>query len=190
MATSVGMANRALILIGEEPIQSLDDDTAASNLYETIYQDALSDHPWTFAMKEQALSRNSQGPDDLTGYQYSFNLPSDLIRVDHVLPQSNYEIVGNGLNSNESELRMRYIYRVPESNLPAHFVKMLEYKLAADFAISVTENEERSAWAEQKFRAARSQARYIDSQGTPQIAIQHNPFSNPYYGSVYENRFK
>ena len=140
------MASNALILIGENSIQSLDDNAAASNLYDRAYESLLADHPWSFALKEQALSRNSVGPNSLTGFQYSYNLPSDLIRIWFVLPQSNYEVVGNGLNSNESSLRIRYVYRVPESNLPAHFVEAMEYKLAMDFAISVTENEDRARW--------------------------------------------
>ena len=180
MTTAIKMASNALILLGEEVIQSLDDDTAASNLYDATYEGLLAMEPWTFALKEQDLSRNTAAPDDKTGYQYSFNLPSDLIRVWELMPYSNYVIVGSKILSNQEALRLRYIYRVDESALPAHFTKMVEYKLASEFAISVSEDENRAALFERKYKAQRNLSRKIDAQGQPPIAIVSSPFSNPF----------
>jgi hypothetical protein len=188
MTTSIKMASNALILLGEQVIQSLDDDTAASNLYDATYESLLSMEPWTFAMKEQDLSRNTAAPNDKTGFQYSFNLPSDLIRIWQMMPHCNYVRIGNEIQSNESSLRLRYIYRVSESDLPAHFVKLVEYKLASEFAISVSEDENRAALFDNKFKSQLNSARKIDAQGQPPVPIQDAPFNNPYYGS--ENRFK
>lgn len=190
MTTAIKMASNALILLGEEVIQSLDDDTAASNLYDATYESLLGMDAWTFAMKEQDLSRNSTTPDTKTGFQYSFNLPSDLIRIWQMMPHSDYVVIGNEVQSNESSLRLRYIYRVPESNLPAHFVKLVEYKLASEFAISVSEDPSRAEYFEKKFRGQLNQARKIDAQGVPVQPIKDAPFINPYYSDVYENRFK
>ena len=188
MTTAIKMASNALILLGEDAIQTLDDDTAASNLYDATYESLLSMEPWTFAMKESDLSRNTASPDDKTGFQYSFNLPSDLIRVWQMMPHTDYVIIGNEVQCNEDSLRLRYIYRVAESSLPAHFVKLVEYKLASEFAISVSEDENRAALFEQKFKSQLNQARKIDAQGVPTQPIKDAPFLNPYYGS--ENRFK
>ena len=190
MTTSIKMASNALILLGEDAIQSLDDDVAASNLYDSTYEGLLTLDPWTFATKEADLSRNTASPDDKTGYQYSFNLPSDLLRVWQMLPHCDYRIVGNEVQSNEPELRLRYIYRVDESNLPPHFIKLVEYKLASEFAISVSEDENRAALFENKYKTQLNQARTIDAQGQPNRPIADAPFINPYHSEVYENRFK
>lgn len=183
MATDVSMASNALVLIGENPIQALSDNPAAENLYSRAYETLLADHPWSFAMKEQTLSRNSAAPDSLTGYQYTFNLPADLIRIWKLMPFGNYELVGNGLNSNETSVRLRYVYRANESDLPAYFVEAMEYKLAMDFSMSVSEDVNRAQWAQGKYNAARSKARFLDSQGSPQVGIQHRPLNTPYVGA-------
>ena len=182
MTTDISIASNALVLIGEDAIQSLDSDVAASNLYSRAYQGLLADHPWSFAMKEETLSRNSASPDQLTGYQYSYNLPSDLIRIWKLMPFGDYELVGNGLNSNDSSVRLRYVYKTSETNLPPSFIEALEYKLASEFAMSVTEDLSRAQWANQKYMAARSKARFIDSQGSPQVGIQHSPLSGSAMG--------
>lgn len=187
MATDVSMASNALLLLGEDSISSLSDNPALANLYADTYQSVLAFHPWSFALKEQRLSRNSATPDVLTNYQYSYNLPSDLIRIWEISPFSNYELIGNGLYSNETELLARYVYKVDESQLPPHFVKVMEYKLAADAAMSITEDTERLQIFEQKYMQELNKAMAIDSQSRPQVKIQHSPLTNPYYPS---NRFQ
>ena len=92
------------------------------------------------------------------------------------MPHSNYVIVGPLLYSNESSLWARYIYKVTETSLPAHMVKTLEYRLASEFAMLVTEDEGKAQYYEQKYRDMLSQARSIDSQGRPQTAIIDSPF--------------
>ena len=87
-------------------------------------------------------------------------------------------MVGSLTYSNQNELLARYIYKVAESQLPPHFQKALEYKLAADFALLVTEDEGKSAAFEQKYRQAISQARAIDSQSHPQQPIVSQPFTD------------
>jgi hypothetical protein len=181
MTTDIKLASNALLLLGEDVIQSLDDDTAASNLYDATYESLLAMEPWTFAMKEQDLSRNTAAPDDKTGFQYSFNLPSDLLRVWEMMPYCDYAIIGNEVQTNEPELRLRYIYRVSETAIPSHFAKLVEYKLASEFAISVSEDENRAALFEQKFKSQLNQARKIDAQGVPTRGIRSSPFANPYY---------
>jgi hypothetical protein len=180
MATEIQIASNALILIGDNPISSFTEPgfgaTAAANLYEDTYLAALSEHPWTFALKEQKLSKLSQSPDPETGFQNAFQVPVDTVRIWAVFPFSNYTIVGDLLYSNQNELLMRYNHKPPETELPPHFVKSLEYKLAADFSISVTEDLQKHALFEQKAVRAFATARSIDSQGKPPVPIIDSPF--------------
>ena len=180
MPTGIDIASNALILIGDEPISSFSDGgagaEAAGNLYPSTYEQVLSEHPWSFALKEQQLSRLSQTPDEKTFYKYAFQLPADMIRLWKIMPHSNYDLVGLLLYSNEPELLARYLYKPEETTLPAHFVKALEYKLASEFAMLVTESQNKATYYEQKYRQMIGIARTVDSQGRPQQSIVDSPF--------------
>jgi hypothetical protein len=197
MASSIEIVSNALILIGDNPISSFTEPgagaTAAANLYSDTYKQLLSEHPWSFALKEQKLNRLSQSPDSLTNWKYAYQNPTELIRYWAVMPHSDYAIVGSYVYSNQAELLARYVFAVAESQLPPHFQKAfavaesqlpphfqkaLEYKLAADFALLVTEDQNKSQIFEQKYRMAIGQARSIDSQSHPQLAIIDQPFTD------------
>lgn len=180
MSTKIDIASNALILIGDEPISSFDETgagaTAAANLYEATYQKVLAFHPWSFAMKEQRLSRLSQSPEPETNYKYAYQIPVDMIKIWAVLPHSNYAIVGDKLYSNSNTLLMRYLYRVDEQAIPPQVVKAIEYALASDFAMLVTESTNKAQYYEQKYRDQVALASSSDSQNRPQTAIVDSPF--------------
>lgn len=180
MPSSIDIASNALLLIGDNPISSFTEAgagaTAAANLYDQTYQSVLSEHPWSFALKEQKLSKLSQSPDDLTNFDNAFQLPVDMVRLWAIFPFTNYVLVNDILYTNENDLLARYIYKVDETQLPPHVVKALEYKLAADFSISVTEDLKKHELFEQKYRAMVAMARAIDSQQRPQESIIDSPF--------------
>lgn len=180
MPTDIEMSSNALLLIGDSPISSFTEAgagaQAAANLYPETYRMVLSEHPWSFAMKEQKLNRLSQEPDDLTNFQFAYQMPPDLIRLWAIFPHSNYTIVNDLLYSNENELLARYVFQVAETQLPPHVTKSIEYKLAADFSISVTEDEGKHQLFEAKYTKLIAMARSIDSQQKPQVPIIDSPF--------------
>lgn len=189
MPSSIDIASNALLLIGDNPISSFDDPgagaTAAANLYPETKKRMLSEHPWSFALKQQRLNRLSQVPDVLTNYNHAFQLPTDLIRIWNIQDHSNYTLIGNLLYSNSTQLLCTYIYNVDEVNLPPHFVKALEYSLASDFAISVTEDNTMAGLYEQKSINAINKAMAIDSQGRPQVSIVDSPLLGARHGGGY-----
>lgn len=186
MPSSIDIASNALLLVGDNPISSFEDPgagaQAAANLYPETKKRLLSEHPWSFALKQQRLNRLSQVPDTLTNYQYAFQLPTDLIRIWNMQPHGDYILIGNLLYSNQNEILATYVYDVDEVKLPPHFVKSLEYSLAADFAISVTEDENKAGLYERKAVNASAQAMAIDSQGRPQIGIIDSPLIDVRHG--------
>lgn len=190
MASDISIASNALLLIGDNPINSFDDEGAGAQVAKAMYHETktqmLSEHPWSFATKQQRLNRLVQTPDILTNYQYAFQLPTDLIRIWNVQDHSDYMLVGDLLYSNATELLCTYIYDVEETQLPPHFVKALQYELAADFAIAVTEDNQMNALYSQKAMQYKSQAMSVDSQGRPQVGIIDSPLidvRNGGYGS-------
>lgn len=180
MPTKIDIASNALLLIGDNPISSFSDAGAgaqvAANIYPETYRSMLAEHPWSFAMKEQVLSRLSQTPDARTNYSYAYQLPADLIRVWSIMDHSSYTIVGSLLYSNQTSLLCRYIAEVDETELPPHFVTALQYKLASDFAVSVTEDQGKAQYYGVLYLKQVSMARAVDSQNKPQVAIVDSPF--------------
>lgn len=185
MASDIDIASNALVLIGDEPISSFTEPgagaTASANLYDAAYRGLLSAHPWSFAFKEQKLSKLAATPDSLTNYNSAFQLPADLVRLWAILPHSDYVIVGDLLYSNQNELLARYIYKPDESSLPPHFVEAFQYKLASDFSISVTEDRNKAEHFALIAKRSLAMARGIDSQGRPQQAIIDSPFTKHYF---------
>ena len=179
MATDIDIASNALLLIGDNPIASFDDPGAGAQVAGAIYPETkrrlLSEHPWSFALKQQRLNKLSQVPDTLTNFSNAFQLPTDLIRLWNIQSHSNYILIGDLLYSNETEILATYVFDVPEVNIPPHAVKALEYMLSADFAIAITEDNTLAGIQEQKAINMKAQAMSIDSQGRPQQAIVDSP---------------
>lgn len=179
MPTDIDIASNALVLIGDNPISSFDDPgagaIAATNLYQSTKEGLLSEHPWSFALKQQKLNKLSEQPDLITNFRNAFQLPTDLIRLWNIQSHSDYILIGDLLFSNENELLATYIFDVEETRLPAHFVKGLQYALASEFAMSVTEDRDTARLYEVKSRDKINQAMSIDSQGRPQQGIIDSP---------------
>ena len=180
MTSKINLINNALRLIGDNEIESLVDPGFGAQLANAVYEDTynalLAEHPWSFAFKEQYLSQLSQAPDTETGYNYAYQLPVDMIRIWQIFDHSDYVIVGDKLYSNQTKILMRYIFSVAESQLPPHFAKAMEYKLAAEFAVPVTDNDNYASLYETKYLQQVAKAMAIDSQNRPQVAIVDAPF--------------
>ena len=174
MTTDIDMSSNALMLIGDTPINALSESPAANNLYAQTYEYVLSEHPWSFAMKELYLSRLTATPDPETGYQYAFQIPPDSIRLWAVMPTVNYRIVGEFLYANADKLLARYTYKVSETALPPHIIEAIEYKLAAKFAIAVAEDENKSMLFENKYKDALGVAMAKDAQQHPFVGLKRN----------------
>ena len=194
MSSSIDIASNALLLIGDSPISSFTEAgagaQAAANLYPATKEMVLSYHPWTFAMKEQELSRLSQAPDTRTNYKFAYQMPTDLIRLWSLIPYADYAIIGDKIYTNQNSLLARYVYDVPEENIPAHCVKAMEYQMAAEFSIAVTEDENKAAMYQRKADLQMAKASNIDSQGQPQQPIRSSPFVEArFQGSFTGNYF-
>lgn len=180
MPSDIDIASNALLLIGDSPISSFDDEGAgaqvAKAIYSETYRAVLSEHPWSFAFKEQLLNLLSATPDQETGFTYAHQVPPDMIRLWALLPKTAYTIVGDKIYSNQTRLLARYVYECAETDLPPHVTKAIEYRLASEFALAITESATRAEWYTSKYQEAVALARSIDSQGRPQVPIVDSPF--------------
>ena len=178
MATDISMSSNALLLIGHETINSFTDPgagaRAASNLYQTVYEDAITSYPWRFAIGKVSLSKLTAAP--LNEWKNGFQLPGDLLLTYRTYPRSTFEIYEDVLYSDQETVQIDYWFKPDETTLPPYFIKYMQYMLAAEFAISVTDNrtlaETFDAKATQQFLLATNR----DSQGRTNNAIESAPF--------------
>ena len=180
MASDIDIASNALQMIGADPISSFDDPGAgaavAKALYEPLLEALLTRTYWRFAMKKQTLNLLSQTPEN--DFQFAHQIPTDSLKIYKVDPNGFYKLYRDLIYSNQNKLIADYVFRPETTLLPSHFVLAFTYKLASEFALSVTDNENKNAIYEEKFRLAMAEAYAADSQQNPQTPIVDQPFTD------------
>jgi len=183
--TSIDIASKALLLIGESPISSFTEDSTAAliaaNLYEASYESLLTLHPWRFASTKAQLSRLTAAP--ANEWKYAFQLPADFLVAQHIdTNNDNYQIYSDKLYSDNTSIILDYTYKPDESYLPAYFTELLELRLASVFAIPITESATRGEYYATLAEKQMSRAKTVDSQATPSIGPNRD-------SSLVRNRF-
>lgn len=176
--TKIGIVSRACILIGEAPVNSLDEDryavTVGANLFDLVYEAELQSNRWRFSVKKGPLSQLTAAP--LNQWRYAYQLPSDMLLPLHVYPPVPYEIYADRLYTDASSVEMDYQFKPEVSKLPAHFVLLLTYALARDMVKSVTESDNGFKILDAKYAMQRQRSLFADAQGRPSTPIVNVPF--------------
>lgn len=166
----IAICQKALVLVGAEPITSFEDGStesiAASNVYREVVDAALSTYPWRFAMNQAELQVLSEVPADI--WSYAYQLPSDLIlpvTVTQLGIVQDYDRYGDKVFTNAANdtnpVVLSYIFQADESLWLPHFRMAVIYDLASLFGIAVAAREDLSSQfanrAERAYAIARSQ---------------------------------
>lgn len=166
MTTQVDIANMALALLDEAPIDSLEDDSKAARLckihFETTREAELMLHAWAFAIKTGELT----GTDTDSGsgtLNWEYELPADALRVlpltyDNTLrgvPIS-WEVRDGNLYSDQSSPRgVRYIGNFTDpDDWNALFIEALAAALAVKIAHPMTHKQSFVQVAQQAYERA------------------------------------
>ena len=173
MSSLIRIANRALSRIGEPPILDLAEDTRRAREFEIHYEgtrdELLRTGLWNFATKRAQLAPLATGP-VFGDFTYQFPLPNDFIRVFRIDPDwADYKVEDGNVLYDDSELDLKYIYRVTEvGRFDPIFESALVLKLAAVLAKVLTGNTELAVQLEAEASALIPAAMGIDAQeGTP-----------------------
>jgi hypothetical protein len=169
------VANMALGILVEAPIDTLDDDTKAARLlnlhYETTRQSELMKNPWAFAIFRAELDAALDAPtSDIYGYGYE--VPTDALRV---LPLTDtgeaegaripFKLEGGLILTNYSAPRLvRYIGNMTEpDDWDPLFVEALAARLAMKIARPLTNKPSVLQGAQLVYNEAISEARRVNS---------------------------
>ena len=179
MYTDVSICAKALVKLGIPPITSFNEPRAeaevARELYPTVRDGLLAAYPWSFTIAQADLQQdpNAQPAD----FRYAYLLPADLLRTISAGTGGRgrgliFRIRGDRLVTDSPSVTLTYQKRVPESQFPPFFVNALIARLAAEFAIPLTEATSR-AEALQRLAAAEFRlARILDSQQATPLRVE------------------
>lgn len=185
MATELGIVNSALIKLGVEIISALPGNTrqgaVANEQYAKIRDELLYEHPWNFALKRAALTATLTTPP--FEFSYEYNLPNDCLRVWATqFEQDFYQVEGNKLYSNYSDLKIRYISKVTDPDLfSPQFCELLSLKLAADLAFLLVQSNSLKTTLLQEYTVKLRDARSHDGQENPSYPLTDDIFINSRY---------
>ena len=118
----------ALLKLGEKPIQSWREDSAAAQLARTLFdpvvETLLAMFPWRFATQSLILQKNSDG---------DFLIPANVLRILKCEGQIN----GNKIITNNDTLEISAIVKTEPENFPGYFATLVAAKLATEFCIPI-----------------------------------------------------
>lgn len=147
--TNIDICAQALILLGEVPISSFEDDTDAaricSNMYPTFKNSLVSMYKWRITMKKRQLSRLTDPP--LNEWDFRYQLPSDMFALKAVQDSlevparevTEFEIFGRELHTNEQIIVLEYQVEKDEADWPPYLVQLAKLAFAAEIAPAVTD---------------------------------------------------
>lgn len=136
--------NKALTLVGANPVTSIDDDTnnarILSRVYEISLRSILAECKWNFATKRYNLTETTVTMDWYdTGETYVYQKPTDVIRI-FGAHQKNvaWREEGDYIISDTASLGIRYVYYLDSpSKYPSYFIDAFIDKLCSDIAYMI-----------------------------------------------------
>jgi hypothetical protein len=144
MADKVTIVNRALSLLGAEPIVNLADDTPeaqiANRFYDTSRKSILSECLWNFATKRALLNITTATLAwTVDQNNFIYVLPSDIIRIFQTnAPAATWRVEGVYIIADTSDLGIKYVYDLTDTTkFSSSFVDAFADKLAADMCYAV-----------------------------------------------------
>ena len=138
------ICNKALTLVGANPIVNIDDDTqnarVVNRVYELSLKSILSEAPWVFATRRSLLAEST---DTLEWYDagevYVYVKPNECIRIFRTNDtKAVWRQQGSYIISDTSGLGVEYVYfNNTPSTYTASFVEAFVDKLCSDIAFMI-----------------------------------------------------
>lgn len=149
MTSATELVNVALTLLGDSPIQDIDEDSVAASkakqIFDHVVESVESLGPWRCCVKRASLVRLAEVP--AFGFDYYYQLPTDLyhlFEVNECKPGDvNYEVDQDKVATDEATFDIKYGVLVTEVEKMDSYLKqaVVEY-LMAYLSYSVTANQQ------------------------------------------------
>ncbi len=154
MHTKIDLCSMALLKLGENPIQSLTDDSAAAKLSRTLFKSVMdsliASHPWRFAIREIELTKNTDG---------DFLIPPEVLRV----LKTPGRVVGNRILSDGNTIKIVAVHQTAPEDYPCYFISLAATRLAMEFCVPLTGNQTIFRMLVALYETELQTAKFIDS---------------------------
>jgi len=197
-STDIEVAQKAMVLIGLEPLTAFTDNTdealVANTIFEDVVSDCLGQHNWNFATGQKTLSRLTATPVDRWDAAYALPTSPEVMQVITVtiddVPQP-YDIYERYVYINAEvadDVVLNYVFRPDTQYWPPTFTMWVIFRLASVLALSVTRKADVASsytrLAEEQFRKAKAR----DSQQVTTQGLRLSRFHRARLGNgLYQN---
>ena len=173
MATKVQITSNALLLLGDRPINSFEEDSdralLASNLWDNARQAVLRRHPWNCATKRVALAPEVEAP--AYDWAYQFALPGDWLRILYIGQAGAadaFKLEGRLILSDANPLYLEYIFdNTDTASWDALLVEAMQRYMAFSMAYPITKSNTTRDAMFKEFEWLFRDARLADGQENP-----------------------
>jgi len=188
----VDICTSAMIKLGAEPINDLQDNTKEAKLcrvqFERIRDAVLRSAPWSFARKRVVLTQTTEVP--LFGDSYVFQLPADCVKFVRMYDHNcKWTIEEDKLLTTAETVEGWYISNdVEPAKYDANFSEALAYSLAADLCFAITQSNTLRAELLNGAKMFMDEARSYNSQEVSPEDFRFDEFIDSRRGSyaVYD----
>ena len=193
MASVVEICNGSLNQLGATTILSLTEDSKNARLCNSRYtqvRDAVfRSHPWNCLQVRVELASSTTTP--AWGYKFKFDLPGDCLRLLRILDfDSNYQVEGKAILSNNSSMKILYISRVEDPNQYDELLReTLSAALGSDIAYAITSNNTTSQNMLVTYQEKLKDARFVDSTEGQNIRQENGMSDIVDAGTFINSRF-
>lgn len=168
----VSICNRALDMLGADPITALTDTSKSARLcnrnYEPVRDAVLRAYPWNSAMARASLAASADTPE--FDYAYQYEAPADFLRMWRINEDDEglvkWRLEGRKILTDQPA--PLYIVYVKQITDPAEFDPLLadaiSARLAAEIAYSLTGSASVKQEAENSYLRRLAEARKVDAQ--------------------------
>lgn len=186
MASDIQIISDSFILLGKGPVSSPTTDnpefSAAKDIYNRLLPAVLTMHTWRFAVKNAELDE-STSISPFVRWSKVFLMPSDQLISFRTDPIINYEIFENKLYTNETSVKLEFVFKANESTFPPYFTRYITFQLAADIAMTVTQNVSIAQYWEKKAEKELLVSRYLDSTVMPNPVVIRDSIWEAHFGT-------
>lgn len=173
MATAVSICSNALLMLGAQTINDLEENTdrarLAANLYPSVRDSMLRSHPWNCCIKRELLAPLVDKP--AFGWQFQFSLPGDYLRVINVTTGGypiHYGIEGQKILADAASIELLFVFRnETEATWDSALVEIMTLAMAAKMAYAITSSTSEKQARENELEFALRKARAVDGQEEP-----------------------
>lgn len=194
MATSIEIANRALVFIGESRILSLGQESKAArevnSQFDFTRRVELTRSRWTFAMWRARLAASVTPP--AFGFSYAYPFPADALAIDTIgdfyagpsltdyvnTDEKPFEIEGRQILTNlAAPLDVRYVRDVTDTTqFNMLFGDVVAWRLANDVCRTLTGSSSDFSRLVQGYQMALRDAYRVNAVERPPVRLQESAF--------------